>query len=199
MSYGSARRKPQNRIRPSGRWPKAVTKLLPPVETEAGVAAKNAAPAVFRPIGRSITNHTGILFPVFFWSGAGRAGTLHKTGAPKTPALPAAAFPATGKAFPPFRESEVSAPRSSFCQPNEFDGFVGRCLIGPLIHRTTHSSDHSFIVRMETEECLGSYAPEITNPSFRRKQESTGFTVNEPGISLTISATGFPHSRELRA
>ena len=126
---------PKPCARPSSRWPKVVTKTLPPVFTAAGVAAKNAAPAVFRPIGRSVTNDTGILFPVFFWSGAGRAGTLHKTEAPKTPALPAPAFPVAGKAFPPFRESEVRKPRSSFYQPNELDGFVGRCLIGPFIHR----------------------------------------------------------------
>ena len=75
MFYGSVRRKPQNRIGPSGRWPKEATKLPPPVEAGAGEAAKNAAPAVFRPIGRSITNDTGTLLPVFFWSGAGRAGS----------------------------------------------------------------------------------------------------------------------------
>lgn len=63
----------------------------------------------------SFKRYTGILFPVFFWSGASRVGTLHKTEAPKIPANPVAAIPASGLASFPVYKSEVFAPCSYFC------------------------------------------------------------------------------------
>ena len=85
----------------------------PPVPP-AGVASENAAPAAFGPAGHRFRNDSGILFPVFFWPCANRAGTLHKPGAPKIPAIPAAAFPAVGKAPILVQQSEAFTLRSYF-------------------------------------------------------------------------------------
>ena len=89
------------------RRPKAVRKVLPPVPAAAGAAEEIAAPAVFRPIGLSVTSATGILFPVFFWASANRVGTLYKTEAAQTPAIPEAAIPALRLAPLTTRKSEV--------------------------------------------------------------------------------------------
>ena len=85
----------------------------PPVPP-AGVASENGAPAAFGPEGHRVRNDSGILFPVFFWPCANRAGTLHKPGAPKIPAIPAAAFPAVGMAPILVQQSEAFTLRSYF-------------------------------------------------------------------------------------
>lgn len=105
---------------------KAVTEFLPPVPTAGGTATQVAAPAVFRPIGRPATDVTGILLPVFFWPRANRAGSIHKPGAPKIPAIPAAVFPASGLAPFPFVRAKPLRLALIFCPPEQFDGFVAR-------------------------------------------------------------------------
>ena len=146
MFYGSVR-KPQKRIRQSGRWSKAVSKLLPPVETEEGVATEYVAPAVFRPIGRSITNDTGILFPVFFWSCADRAGALQKGDAPKIPTLSVAAIPDAGMAYLPFFQSEPSHFALFFARPTS-----------PTVLLVVTLRNKSTITRIATEERLSNEA-----------------------------------------
>ena len=96
------------------RRPRAVRKVLPPVPAAAGAAEVIAAPAVFRPIGLSVTSATGILFPVFLWARANRVGTLHKTEAPQIPAIPEAVIPVLGLAPLTIRKSEVFTLRSIF-------------------------------------------------------------------------------------